>query len=60
MSASTSRQVLQLYRNLMQYSKELQFTDKAYFQRRVRKEFRRNKNLQLSDDIEFAIKVSSS
>lgn len=57
MNASTSRQVLQLYRNLMRYSKELKFTDQNYFRRRVRKEFNRNKNLQSEADIEFYIKV---
>lgn len=60
MNASTSRQVLQLYRNLMRYSKELKFTDQEYFRRRVRKEFRLNKSLETKADIEFNIKVISS
>lgn len=57
MNASTSRQVLQLYRKLMQYSKELKFTDQNYFRRRIRKEFRQNKDLVSATDIDFHIKV---
>lgn len=59
MNAPTSRQVLQLYRNLMRYSKELKFTDQKYFQKRVRKEFKLNKDLTSEADIEFNIKVNN-
>lgn len=57
MNAATSREVLQLYRKLLRYSQELKFTDQSYFRRRVRKEFRLNKDLQSESDIEFSIKV---
>lgn len=58
MNASTSRQALQLYRQLIRYSRELKFTDQGYFRQRIRKEFRQNKNLESAADIEFNIKVS--
>lgn len=57
MNASTTRQAIQLYRKLMRYSNELKFTDQEYFRQRIRKEFRRNKNLESATDIEFNIKV---
>lgn len=57
MNASTSRQAVQLYRKLIRYSHELKFTDQEYFRQRIRKEFRRNKNLESAADIEFNIKV---
>lgn len=57
MNAPTSRQVLQLYRKLMRYGQNLKFTDQEYFRRRIRKEFRINKELQSQADIEFNIKV---
>lgn len=58
MSASTSREVLQLYRKLLRYGKELKFTDQNYFRRRVRKEFKLNIELQSEADIRFNIKVN--
>lgn len=59
MSASTSREVLQLYRKLLQYGKELKLTDQTYFRRRIRKEFKTNKDLTSEADIQFNIKVTS-
>ncbi|XP_055324369.1 MIEF1 upstream open reading frame protein [Sitodiplosis mosellana] len=56
MNAATSREVLQLYRKLLRYGQELKFTDQTYFRKRIRKEFRLNKDLQSSADIEFNIK----
>ncbi|XP_046391635.1 MIEF1 upstream open reading frame protein [Ischnura elegans] len=38
-------QVLSLYRSLLRYGKELKYTDRNYFNRRIRREFKRNKNL---------------
>lgn len=57
MSAVTSREVLQLYRKLLRYSKELKFTDQTYFRKRMRKEFNLNKDLSAEADIRFNIKV---
>lgn len=59
MSAAGSREVLQLYRQLLRYGKELKFTDQSYFRRRVRKEFQLNKDLQTEAYIQFNIKVIS-
>lgn len=59
MSASTSREVLQLYRKLLKYGQELKLTDQTYFCKRVRKEFKTNKNLTSEADIQFNIKVMS-
>lgn len=59
MSATGSREVLQLYRQLLRYGIELKFTDQSYFRRRVRKEFQLNKDLQSEADIQFNIKVIS-
>ncbi|XP_031619623.1 MIEF1 upstream open reading frame protein [Contarinia nasturtii] len=56
MNAATNREVLQLYRKLLRYGKELKFTDQSYFRRRVRKEFILNKDLESQADIEFQIK----
>lgn len=58
MSATTSKQILQLYRDLLRYGKQLKFTDKTYYTDRIRAEFKRNKNLQSEADIEFNIKVN--
>lgn len=57
MNAATSREVLQLYRKLLRYSQELKFTDQNYFKKRVRKEFKLNKDLQSAADIDFNFKV---
>lgn len=59
MNAGTSKEVLQLYRQLLRYGKELKYTNKSFFKERVRKEFEVNRNLQSEADIEFQIKVSS-
>lgn len=55
---STSRtDILKLYKNLILYSKTLRFTDVNYFKRRIRSEFKKNKTLNNSEDISYAIKV---
>lgn len=59
MNAATNREVLQLYRKLLRYGKELKFTDQSYFQKRVRNEFNLNKELTSETDIQFQIKVNS-
>lgn len=47
------QQILSLYKNLILYSKTLQFTDKKYYLKRIRTEFQNNKNLQDIKEIEF-------
>lgn len=53
----TRTQILKLYKHLHRYSNSLQFTDKKYFMRKVRAEFRDAKTLENPKDIEFAFKV---
>lgn len=53
MSTPTGRQVLQLYRELLRYGRQLQFTDKDYFVNRVRKEFKQAKDIEKAEDIKF-------
>lgn len=54
---SSARTVLSLYRRLIRYGQQLQLTDKPYYQRRVRSEFRRNRDLTDPVAIDFSIKV---
>lgn len=58
MSTPTGRQVLQLYRELLRYGRQLQFTDKGYFANRVRKEFKQAKDIEKAEDINFYFQVS--
>ncbi len=55
-----SNQVLQLYRSLIRYGQSLKLTDQRYYLRRVREEFRANKDLKAPEKIEFMYKVSIS
>lgn len=52
-----SRKVLLLYKDLLRYGKNMQLTDKEYYVKRVRQEFRQNKSLQNPEDIEFQYMV---
>lgn len=57
MNPPTNQQVLRLYKNLLKYSDQLQFTDKSYYVNRIKDEFRTNKSLTKSEEIEFNFKV---
>lgn len=58
MSATVTRtEVLNLYKKLLVYSKNLTYTDPSYFRRRITKEFQQNKELTNAEDITFAFKV---
>lgn len=57
MSILRSQEVLRLYRNLIRYGNQLQYTNKSYYLDRVREEFRRNKGLKTTKDIQFYINV---
>lgn len=59
MSTPTGRQVRQLYRDLLRYGRQLQFTDKDYFVNRIRKEFKQAKDIEKTDDIIFYFQVSN-
>lgn len=43
--------VLRLYRELINYSRGLKYTDKDYYLARVKQEFIQNKNLESADEI---------
>ncbi|OTF80859.1 hypothetical protein BLA29_014742 [Euroglyphus maynei] len=50
--------VRRLYKDLLRFGRnELQYTDKNYFYKRIRKEFHDNKNLNNPEDIEYYYKV---
>lgn len=57
MEVPNANQILRLYRQLLKYGKNLQFTDKDYFQKRIRHEFKQNKSLTNVDDVIFNFKV---
>lgn len=57
MSDSGARAALQLYRRLLRYGQNLQLTDQTYYLRRVKKEFRQNRQLTDPAVIEFSLKV---
>lgn len=54
-----SRAALHLYRRLLRYGQNLQLTDQTFYVRRVKKEFRRNRELTDPVQIEFNLKVYS-
>lgn len=56
MNAPIRQQVLQLYRHLIRYGNQLQLTDKTYFKNRIRGEFRKYKDLEKAEEIEFNLK----
>lgn len=51
-------EVLRLYKHLIRYGNQLQFTNKNYFLQRIREEFRKNSSLNSSEDIEYHFKVN--
>lgn len=54
----SSRQVLQLYKDLLRYGQQLKLTDKDYYYSRIRKEFLKNKELTDPKSISFSFKVN--
>lgn len=50
------QRVLALYRDLLRYQRELRLTDKAFYVRRVREEFRRNKD---ATEVDRLVKVGA-
>lgn len=60
MSASHSKKVLQLYRQLLKYGNQLQYTNQNYFKNRIRTEFRQHKELESPTEIEFEVKVRAN
>ena len=52
----SKQQTLSLYRNILRYGQSLEYTNKEYFYKRLRGEFKRNKNLP-EDKINFYYQV---
>ncbi|RZF35844.1 hypothetical protein LSTR_LSTR014174 [Laodelphax striatellus] len=47
------QQVLRLYKDLLKYGQNLKFTDKAYFEQRIKSEFKKHKSLEKPSDKQF-------
>lgn len=45
--------VIRLYKDLLRYTKQIQYSDKEYYINRVKSEFRSRKNLSEPKDIEY-------
>lgn len=58
MSTVTKIQILKLYKDLLRYGQNLTFTDKEYYSKRIRREFKKNRSLETPSDIEFNFEVS--
>jgi hypothetical protein len=52
----TRLHILKLYKSLIRYSDELQFTDKTFFKSRVRSEFASNRDIEKPEEISFQYK----
>ena len=52
-------EILRLYKNILRYGQNLKYTDKNYFQSRIRANFRENKALSDKKSIQFQIEVIS-
>lgn len=53
MSVPSKREILKLYKHLLRYGQQLKFTDKEYFLKRTKTEFKHNKELTDKDEISF-------
>ena len=53
-----SQQALSLYRQLLRKGKQLRFTDKEYYFKRIRAEFEKKRNLSDASEIEHNIQVN--
>lgn len=59
MSLPTAREILKLYKNLLRYGEQLKLTDKQYFAKRIKKEFKTNKGITDETEISFKFEVSA-
>lgn len=57
MKPPTITQVIRLYKDLLRYGQELKHTDKQYFYKRIRKEFKNNKVLANPEEVQFNYQV---
>lgn len=53
-----NNRILKLYKDLLRYGQELTLTDKSYYYRKIREEFKKNKNLQDTSEINNKFEVS--
>jgi len=53
----TANRVLSLYRQMLRKGRQLKLTDRHYFNQIVRTEFKKNRNVNSSQDIKFQIEV---
>ncbi|KOC62565.1 hypothetical protein WH47_04226 [Habropoda laboriosa] len=51
------QKVLKLYKDLLRYGENLKYTDKEYFQQRIRKSFKQNRHLISETEINFHLQV---
>lgn len=55
---ATRQQILKLYKDLLRYGETLQYTDKDFFTKKIRKEFKKNRSLEDTSEIDVNYKVS--
>lgn len=53
----TNLQILKLYKELLRYGQQLKYTDKNYYMKRIKQEFRNNSYLTEEKDILFNFEV---
>lgn len=51
-------EILKLYKQLLRYGQQLHLTDKKYYQQRIVNEFKKNKDLDKKEDINFHFQAS--
>lgn len=56
--SATRQHILKLYKDLLRYGETLQHTDKDFYIKRIKKEFKKNKNLEEASEINFNYKVN--
>lgn len=56
---SSARTALNLYRRLLRYGQQLQLTEKSYYNRRIRSEFRRNRAETDPTAVQFCLQVNA-
>lgn len=59
MSGLHRQQILRLYKDILRYGQQLQYTDKSYFYQRISDEFKKNKNESESTQMNFLYEVCS-
>lgn len=55
--SATRNQILKLYKDLLRYGETLQHTDKEFYVKRIKKEFKKNRSIEEPSEINFNYKV---